>query len=444
MRSRKKYIALFFSICLVLSIIAGCSQGSSTESSSDPKGKNSDGQVTLKMIESLSSPARTELLNELIDKFEEANPNIKVELISPPFNGADQKITQMLMAKETLDVVEVREFNAKQFAMNGFIEDLGPYTEKWKNYDSLNEIAKRRANWVENTPYYIPNGLYQRVLFYRTDWFKEAGLEVPKTWDEFYEAAKTLTDPAKNRYGYSFRGGPTGWDYALITMWAYNGKEVDPNNAFFLENGKTLFSSAESLEALNFYKKVYKEVSPPDSISWGFPEMVQGFVSGNTAMLIQDPEVIDAAKEKLQEGTWATAPLPIGPSGVAQQVVSGPGWGMTAYSKHKEEAWKLIEFLSDPEQSNYYTKKSSVIPVHQSAFDDEFYKTGYFKPFGDMNAQPEVFIDVTRPIDFKGWGAWQQAADQDLQSFLSGQTSAKDLLKKWDDYWTKELAESKK
>ncbi|MGG1680299.1 ABC transporter substrate-binding protein [Neobacillus sp. NRS-1170] len=442
MRSRKKYFALFFSICLLLSIVVGCSQESSTESNGN--GKDSDGKITLKMIESLSSPARTALLNELIDKFEAANPNIKVELISPPFNGADQKITQMLMAKEALDVVEVREFNAKQFAMNGFIEDLKPYTEKWKNYDSLNDIAKKRANWVDNTPYYIPNGLYQRVLFYRTDWFKEAGLEVPKTWDEFYEAAKKLTDPAKNRYGYSFRGGPTGWDYALITMWAYNGKEVNPDNAFYLENGKTLFSSPESLEALNFYKKVYKEVSPPDSINWGYPEMVQGFVSGSTAMLIQDAEVIDAAKEKLQDGTWATAPLPIGPSGVAQQVVSGPGWGMTAYSKHKKEAWKLIEFLSDPEQSNEYTKRSSVIPVHQNAFNDEFYKTGYFKPYGDMNAQPDIFLDVTRPIDFKGWGAWQSAADQDLQAFLSGNTSAKDLLKKWDEYWTKEKAENKK
>lgn len=442
MRNRKKYFALFFSICLLLSIVVGCSQGSSTESNGN--GKDSDGKVTLKMIESLSSPARTALLNELIDKFEAANPNIKVELISPPFNGADQKITQMLMAKETLDVVEVREFNAKQFAMNGFIEDLKPYTEKWKNYDSLNDIAKKRANWVDNTPYYIPNGLYQRVLFYRTDWFKEAGLEVPKTWDEFYEAAKKLTDPAKNRYGYSFRGGPTGWDYALITMWAYNGKEVNPDNAFYLKNGKTLFSSPESLKALNFYKKVYKEVSPPDSISWGFPEMVQGFVSGSTAMLIQDAEVINAAKEKLQDGTWATAPLPIGPSGVAQQVVSGPGWGMTAYSKHKEEAWKLIEFLSDPEQSNEYTKRSSVIPVHKNAYDDEFYKTGYFKPYGDMNAQPDIFLDVTRPIDFKGWGAWQSAADQDLQAFLSGNTSAKDLLKKWDEYWTKEKADNKK
>lgn len=134
----------------------------------------------------------------------------------PPFEGADQKITQMLMAKEELDVLEVREFNAKQFSMNGFIENLKPYTDKWKNYDQLTDIAKRRATWVDNTPYYIPNGLYQRVLFYRTDWLKEAGLEVPKTWDELLAAAKKLTDPAKNRY---LPGIAATFIFAFVQCW---------------------------------------------------------------------------------------------------------------------------------------------------------------------------------------------------------------------------------
>ncbi len=204
-----------------------------------------------------------------------------------------------------------------------------------------------------------------------------------------------------------------------------------------------MFATPESLQAMNFYKQLYKEASPADSVSWGFQEMVQGFVSGSTAMLIQDPDVIDGAKEKMKEGTWATAPLPIGPSGVAQQVVGGPGWGMTAYSKHKDEAWKLIEFLSDPEQSTTYAKRTSVIPVVKTAAEDEFYKTGYFKAFIDMNAQADVFIDVSRPVDYKGWGAWQSAADKDIQSYLLDKITAEDLLKKWDEYWTKEKAERK-
>lgn len=441
----RSWIFAALQVSIATALLVGCSQPAANSGQTQPDGaKEQAGQeVRLKMVESITSPQRTALLKEMLTQFETKNPGIKVDLISPPFEGADQKITQMLMAKEELDVLEVREFNAKQFSMNGFIENLKPYTEKWSNYDQLTDVAKRRATWVDNTPYYIPNGLYQRVLYYRADWFKEAGIEAPKTWAELLAAGKKMTDPAKNRYGYSFRGGPTGWDYALIAMWAYNGTEVDPSSAFFLKDGRTLFSTPESLEAMRYYKQLYKEISPPDSVSWGFQEMVQGFVAGSTAMLIQDPDVIDGAKEKMQEGTWATAPLPIGPSGVAQQVVGGPGWGMTAYSKHKAEAWKLIEFLSDPEQSTHFAKKTSVIPVVKSAAEDEFYKTGYFQPFIEMNQQPQTFIDVSRPVDYKGWGAWQSAADKELQSYLLDQLSAEDLLKKWDEYWTKERAERK-
>ncbi|GAB1530275.1 MULTISPECIES: ABC transporter substrate-binding protein [Brevibacillus] len=436
----RSWISVALQLTMATALLVGCSQPAATPDSVSPSGANG---VTLKMVESITSPQRTALLKDMLTQFEAKNPGIKVDLISPPFEGADQKITQMLMAKEELDVLEVREFNAKQFSMNGFIENLKPYTDKWQNYDQLTDVAKRRATWVDKTPYYIPNGLYQRVLYYRTDWFKEAGIEVPKTWDELLVAAKKLTDPSKNRYGYSFRGGATGWDYALITMWAYNGTEVDPDSAFLMKDGRTLFSTPQSLEAMQYYKQLYKEGSPKDSVSWGFQEMVQGFVAGSTAMLIQDPDVIDRAKEKMQEGTWATAPIPLGPSGVAQQVVGGPGWGMTAYSKHKEEAWKLIAFLSDPEQSTHFAKKTSTIPVVKSAAEDEFYKTGYFQPFMEMSQQPTKFLDVSRPVDYKGWGAWQSTADKDIQSFLLDQLTAEDLLKKWDQYWTKEKAERK-
>ena len=67
-------------------------------------GAADDGTVTLQMVESLTNPARTELLNELIGEFEEANPDIQVELVSPPTDQADQKIQQMLQSGSGVDV----------------------------------------------------------------------------------------------------------------------------------------------------------------------------------------------------------------------------------------------------------------------------------------------------------------------------------------------------
>ncbi|WP_253701251.1 sugar ABC transporter substrate-binding protein [Bacillus sp. FJAT-29814] len=435
MKAYRKIGAWIGLVILLLGIISGCSSETSSKKDSEKK----DGTVTLKMIESLTSPARTALLKDMIKQFETENPKIKVQLISPPLQSADEKITQMLMAKEDIDVLEVRDQTVKQFSNNKFIEDLSKYTGSWENWDSLNDAAKHGATFVDKTPYFIPYGIYEKTLFYRKDWFDEAGLKAPETWEDLYAAAKKLTDPAKNRFGYSFRGGAGSSDYVEFTTWAYLGSKINPSDGYFTQDGKPMFNAPEAKQALEMFVKLYKDASPPDSINWSYPEMVQGFTSGQTAMLIQDPEVITTCTENMKEGTWATAPLPKGPeSKVAQQTLGTAGWGISSYSKKKDAAWKLIAFLSSPEQNLNFAKKNSLIPIHKSAGEDPFFKEGYFAAYIDMNSKPDEYLIADRPVDYKGWGQFRADAEKDIQSLLLKKSSTDDVLKKWADYWQKE------
>ncbi|QIZ05408.1 sugar ABC transporter substrate-binding protein [Priestia megaterium] len=434
----KKGFLFFVSLMVLLGLIAGCS------SSKDASSEEKDGKVTLRLVESITSPSRTKLLKEMLAKFEDENPTIKVELISPPLKSADEKITQMLVAKEDVDVLEVREQTVKNFSNNKFIEDLSPYTSKWENWDTLTETIKHGATAVDNKPYYIPYGVYEKTLFYRKDWFEAAGLEVPKTWDDLVKAAIKLTDPSKNRYGYSFRGGAGSPDYIEFMTWSYLGKQIAPKDSYFTQDGKVMFDTPEAKQVLDTLVKLYKQASPPDSISWSYPEMVQGFTSGMTAMLIQDPEVIVTADEKMKKGTWATAPIPKGtPSGVAQQPAGTAGWGIGAFSKHKDEAWKLVSFLSSPEQNLYFAKENSLIPIHLSAGEDPYFKEGYFNSYIEMNAKPEEFLIADRPVEYKGYAEYRALAEKDIQALLLGKLSKEDALSKWTDFWKKEKENKK-
>ena len=417
-------------LSMFASIAAGCGGG--------------DGNtVTLKMIESLTSPTRTEVIKQMLAKFMEQNPNIKVELISPPLQSADNKIAQILSAKEELDVLEVRDITAKQFVTNKWIEDLKAYTDKWDGYKTLNSNALSMATYIDNTPYFIPYGLYQKIMFYRKDWFDEKGLTPPKTWQELYETGKKLTDPANNRYGYSFRGGAGANGYITEIIQDYNGNNINPDDSMFLKDGKTMYSSPEAVEAMKMYMNIYKDISPKDSLNWSYPEMVEGFVSGVTAILLQDPEVIDVTKQKMKEGTWATAPLPTGPQGQAHFGVGAAGWGMTSYSKHKEEAWKLIQFLSSPEENLFFTKKVGLIPIHTTAADDEFFKTGAYAPYLEMNAKPDNYVAVKPATDYAGSGEFNKINQEDGQALILNKMTIEDALKKWDEYWTKEKQNKK-
>ena len=114
-------------------------------------------------------------------------------------------------------------------------------------------------------------------------------------------AAIKLTDPSKNRYGFSFRGGAGANGVPDTIIQNYNCDNIDHDDSMFLKDGKTMFSTPEAKQALELYVKLYKEGSPKDSINWGFQEQVQAFTSGVTGMLLQDPDVIPSLTEKMDD-----------------------------------------------------------------------------------------------------------------------------------------------
>ncbi|WP_344584917.1 sugar ABC transporter substrate-binding protein [Nonomuraea roseoviolacea] len=395
-------------------LLAGCGSGSSS------------GEVKLRMIESLTSPERTKLIKTLIDGFEKANPGVEVELVSPPLDSADQKITQILQTKKDLDVLEVRDHTAKSFSNNGWLAELP--TTQWAGWSDLTELAQKKAVEVGGKAYLYPYGFYQRTLFYRTDW----GLaQPPKTWQELYEAGRKMT--SGDRFGYSFRGGKGGADYAVMMISAYDGEALDPQKSFFLKDKRTIFSTPEAAQALDLYVKIFKEASPPDSVSWGYPEMVQGFTSGVTGMLIQDPEVIKTVQESAVKA-WSTAPIPKGPSGYAFQPVGYAGWGVTSFSKHQKEAVKLVQYLSEAQQSIAFAKGNSLIPISRQAQSDPQFSQGAWKAYLEAQQDPKQVITV-RPVDYPGWSQFIADSDRDVQALITGKKTVAEVLKAWDAFW---------
>ncbi|MFI7698566.1 ABC transporter substrate-binding protein [Nonomuraea sp. NPDC049480] len=398
-------------------VLAGCGSG----------GSSSSGEIRLRMIESLTSPERTKLIKTLIADFEKANPGVTVELVSPPLDSADQKITQILQTKKDLDVLEVRDHTAKSFSNNGWLAELP--TSDWAGWADLTELAQKKAVEVGGKAYLIPYGFYQRTLFYRTDW---GVAQPPATWQELYEAGKKMT--SGDRYGYSFRGGKGGADYAVQMISAYNGEALNPEKSFYLKDKRTIFSTPEAAQAMDLYVKIFKEASPPDSVSWGYPEMVQGFTSGVTGMLIQDPEVIKTVEDSGMTA-WSTAPIPKGPSGYAFQPVGYAGWGATSFTKHPKEAVKLVQFLSEAKQSIAFAKGNSLIPISKQAQSDPQFSQGAWKAYLEAQQDPKQVITI-RPVDYPGWSQWGVDSDRDVQALITGKKTIAEVLKSWDAFWT--------
>lgn len=411
------------------SILAACG-GSGSDASAD-------GTVTLQMVESLTNPDRTALLKTMLADFEKANPKIKVSLVSPPTEQADQKIQQMLQASAGVDVLEVRDLTVGPFSNNGWLYDMAGDVKQWSGFDQLTDQAKKLAIGSDGKSYYIPYGFYGLSLFYRTDLVKEAGFSgPPKSWEELVEQAEKIQDPSKNRYGYAFRGGDNSAGQLLSILEAYNADSLDTANAYKVKSGDTIFSTPESKTALDKYIELFKKGSPKSSVAWGYAEMVQGFTNGSTAFLLQDPEVIATVqKSSLKKDQWGVATNPVGPTGKAAWPMATAGWGIAKSSKHAAEALKLITWLSG-EPSTDFAKKNSLVPIRKNAGNDSFFKTGPWSAYVEMTQQPKTWVSVEEPRSVAWWTEWMQRSQADLQKVLTNKMTTADLLKGWDQFWT--------
>lgn len=411
--------------------LAGCGGGQNA----------ADGKVTLKMVESLTNPTRTETLKKLISGFEHENPGIKVDLISPPTDQADQKIQQMLQSGKGIDVVEARDITVGSFGANNWLYDMTRDLDGWDGWNNLTENAVTYSKQNGKT-YYIPYGFYGLSLFYRSDLVKNAGFDgPPNSWSEMAEQAEALNKPSENKFGYAFRGGTNANSNAVAIIEAYVADEIDRENAFKLTSGKTIFSSPKAQEAMDLYIDLFKKGSPPSSVAWGYPEMVQGFSNGSTAFLLQDPEVIATVKESqsIKEDQWNVAPLLVGPGGKAVQPVASAGWGIAESSKSKPEAVKLIKYLAQGDAATTFSKDNSLVPILKSAAQDSFYSTGPWAAYVKMTENPDTYVSAIQPRSVSWWTEWIKKSDGELQRVLTGQMSTAELLASWDTYWTEKM-----
>jgi multiple sugar transport system substrate-binding protein len=151
---------------------------------------------------------------------------------------------------------------------------------------------------------------------------------------------------------------------------------------FGQQNGSTIlrdgdrygaFSEPAFRQAFDFYLQLFREDLAPVQGLFDVANPYQEFARGYFAMWITGPWNMAEMKRRLPEemqDKWATSPMP-GPHGVASGVSTAGGASLVLYrgSKHKTEAWKLIEFLSRPEQQVRFYELTGSLPARRDAWE---------------------------------------------------------------------------
>lgn len=166
----------------------------------------------------LDDPTDT-TVQELVEEFNRLHPDIEVVTETIPLANYYDQLLMAISGGGGPDAARFKDWWLGAFYDADLLEDLSPYIANWPGADDVvpNLWNTGMIPGVDGI-FMLPHQYITFYLYYRADWFAEAGLNPPRTFDEFLEAALKLTDPANNRYGFGLRGGAGGQDQWLAFM----------------------------------------------------------------------------------------------------------------------------------------------------------------------------------------------------------------------------------
>jgi multiple sugar transport system substrate-binding protein len=275
--------------------------------------------------------------------------------------GADLKVEIMdygtLLTKTTADFIgDTKGYDlvtmdivwAGAYAENGYSVDLTDWVARDAaelELDDIYPVALTSLGQYDGKYVAFPFAAYANVLAYRKDLFEAAGLALPATTEELVEAAKKLTDPAKNQYGFVANGQKGA---AVAQDWMQYNTQL--GGSILGADGKPALNSAENVHSLEVYKQLFVETAPPGAIEYDWGGREESFRQGIAAMMqtwsVGAPGYSDAAISNVV-GKVGIALSPVA-AGLEPEYGVG-GWGMAINAdiddKQKEAAWTFIKWL---------------------------------------------------------------------------------------------------
>lgn len=289
--------------------------------------------------------------NAAIAAFEEANPDVKVNMEIVPWADQQQKLVTGLSTGSLPDVSMLGNNVVAQFQALDALLPLTSYFQQWST-DAGSDITE--DIWPGDKLYYNLNGDWwaspvaeeTRCVYYRKDLFAAAGLgdNGPATWDDFRDFAIKLT--SGDIYG---AGIPGGINYATIQTFmsvylAYGAR-------FLNDDGTCGFDTQEFRDALTYYTNLYvsDKVAPPDTPTYDNDTIAQLFIDGKIAQFINGPSFWNQIKEANADLLTNVGVSTI-PSGPAGQFGFLGGWPLVLWktSKNPDAAFRWIRYATDP------------------------------------------------------------------------------------------------
>lgn len=299
-------------------------------------------EVTLWHME--QPPHRVARIQELIDAFNAANPDVVVKQEPQNWGEIYAKAPAAVAAGAGPDMLFAIPDFAPIFKDLGQLDSVADFVaELDAKHDFVDSAVE--AYSYDGGIWAVPMYNMTMHLWYRPSVLEAAGVAVPKTWDEWKAAAEKLT--TDGQFGMGLPANKQLYTDQTVYSVMLNGGASEIYN----EDGSLRFDNPETVAAYDFYKGMMA-YSPPDAPSWTWGEAEACFASRSCAMIMQFTVIstYDTQAEGNPEDLGVAA-IPVKNAGDEPGTIAYANAVMfLSKDEAKREASKrFISFLLEPE-----------------------------------------------------------------------------------------------
>lgn len=282
-----------------------------------------------------------------VDEFNASQDEILVSLEAYG-SEYDTKISAGMGAGDAPDIMYMWNYPAYEDGLeplDSYIEAAGGEAFKEKFHPTL-----WNYNSLDGVTYGVPVGFTSHVLFYNKDLLTQAGVEEPDgtwTWEDLKEAARTVAEKTDAK-GFAFQMKPDPYDFEMY-LWSNGTAYCDEDG-----NLQGWLNSEQSKEVFEMFQEMEREGYAVATEKNGTEE----FRSGAAAMYVcASWPVAELDKDGMNYGV---ARIPSFEKGTdSASILTSSGVAISESCKHKEEAWKFIEFYSEKEYAKGYNEMNT-------------------------------------------------------------------------------------
>ncbi|WP_036746426.1 extracellular solute-binding protein [Paenibacillus sp. UNC451MF] len=353
-KMRKVHLALTGTLVLSLAACGGggspapgqASQGGSSGDATKDKDKQSAVTITFQNIYPDPTTPTYKIVRKIVADYTAANPNIKIELDSLNTDQQKLKLKTQAASKEVPDITIVNpSAQMKPFVDAGLLAPLNDILDKNGLKDSFQKGILDYYTFNNNV-YALPDGNNIAVVYYNKELFAQAGVEIPKTFEEMIEVSKKLKAKGITPIAIPEKDTWTGSFLFMNMVLRTNGgpnflKDV-------MDKKKTFNDPAFELAVSKLQDLVQAGAFQEGATSFDYNAGENLFKTGKTAMYFMGSWATGGIDDSSVKGKVGVFKFPtVDGKGNPDQYMLAPGSGfaVSANSKHLKETKDFMNYF---------------------------------------------------------------------------------------------------